>query len=390
MVTKIKNGVVVTDGREISGCNVYIRDGRIEAVTSQERVADVEYDAENRYISAGFIDLHTHGGGGSDFMDGTNEAFTTAARAHLEHGTTALYPTVLSGSYEEMVQTCETFLAVKDSGYTGAELLGLHLEGPYFAPSQKGAQDSAYIRDPDPAEYETLVNTYPGVIRRWTSAPERDGAEAFAAFLKEHNILASIGHSDADCRDAYRAYEWGYRHITHLYSCTTAIYRKNAKRYAGMNEAAYLHDGLSFEIIADGVHLPPELLQFVYRFKPTDKVALITDSMRAAAYGEGVSILGSKTNGQKVIVEDGVAKLPDRSAFAGSVLTMDRAVCNMVKLGGVPLAKAVRMATQTPAQIMGLSDRGQVKEGLRADLVLFDRDIHMHMVFQEGKVTVRK
>ena len=177
----------------------------------------------------------------------------------------------------------------------------------------------------------------------------------------------------------------GYRHVTHLYSCMSTVHRKNAYRFAGVLESAYLLDDLTVEIIADGIHLPAPLLQFVYRFKGPDSIALVTDSMRGAGMPDGLSILGSRENGQQVLIEDGVAKLMDRSAFAGSVATTDRLVRNMRTLAGATLTDAVKMATATPARIMGFADRGELKAGNRADLVLFDEDIVIQRTIVGGQ-----
>lgn len=389
MTTKITNGRILQDGEWKDGLSLYFENGIITEISGQNKPCNEVIDAQGCYVSPGFIDLHTHGAGGADFMDGTVDAYMTACRTHAAHGTTALYPTVLSGSREDIDASCALYSEAKKAPNQTAKMLGLHLEGPYFAYAFRGAQDPAHLRNPDPDEYETLVRKYPA-IKRWSCAPELEGSEEFAAFLKKNGILAAFGHTEADCRDAYRLYDAGFSHITHLYSCTTTVYRKNARRYAGLIEAAYLHDGMTFEIIGDGIHLPPELLQFVYKFKPATHVALITDSMRAAGMGEGESILGGLKTGQRVIVEEGVAKLPDRSAFAGSVATMDRVVRNMVHLGGATLADAVKMASETPAAIMGETSTGNLAVGLAADIVIFDEDIDVKRTIADGKTVYQK
>ncbi|MBQ8174607.1 MAG: N-acetylglucosamine-6-phosphate deacetylase [Clostridia bacterium] len=390
MKTKIINGRILQDGAWTDGVVLYFEDGIITEISAQNKPCDEEIDAHGCYVSPGFIDLHTHGAGGADFMDGTVDAYMTASRMHASHGTTALYPTVLSGSREDIDASCALYAEACKEKTQYAKMLGLHLEGPYFAYAFRGAQDPKHLRNPDPTEYKELVRKYPGMIKRWSCAPELEGSEEFATFLKEHGILAAFGHTEADCRDAYRLYDAGFTHITHLYSCTTTVYRKDAKRYAGLVEAAYLHDGITFEIIGDGIHLPPELLQFVYKFKPTTHVALITDSMRAAGMEEGESILGGLKTGQRVIVEEGVAKLPDRTAFAGSVATMDRVVRNMVKMGGATLADAVKMASETPAAIMKLTDTGKLQVGYAADIIIFDEEIDVKRTIADGQTVYQK
>ncbi len=211
------------------------------------------------------------------------------------------------------------------------------------------------------------------------------GSREFAAALRAHGVLPSIGHSNAEYDEVVQALEDGFSHITHLYSCCSTVHRRNAYRYAGIVESAYLLDGMTVEIIADGVHLPPPLLQQVYRFIGPDRTALVTDSMRGAGMPNGESVLGSMENGLKVIIEDGVAKLPDRSAFAGSVATMERLVKNMVELAKASLTDAVKMATETPARIVGLTDRGTLEIGKRADIVFFDDAFRVSRTIVAGR-----
>lgn len=385
MITKIINAKVICDDQIKTDVNVYFENGFVTAITEKELPFDEKIDAKGNYLSAGFIDIHTHGGGNSDFMDGGAEAFVNPAVAHAKHGTTALFPTVTSGSFAEINQSCSDFRKAKELEFSGARLMGVHLEGPYFAMSQKGAQDPKYVRNPEPQEYIKILNSHKDVIKRWSAAPELKGAFEFAKVLKQNGILASMGHTEVDCIGAKEAMENGFAHITHLYSCTAGVTRKNAFRYAGLNEAAFLYDDLTFEIIADGCHLPKELLQFIYKLKSPDKVALVTDSIRAAGFNCNESIIGSKENGMHVIIEDDVAKLPDRTAFAGSIATMDRLVRNMVNMGGASLTDAVKMATKTPAKIMGLSEMGEIKEGFVADFVVFDENINVKQTIVKGK-----
>jgi N-acetylglucosamine-6-phosphate deacetylase len=209
--------------------------------------------------------------------------------------------------------------------------------------------------------------------------------------LRERGVLPSIAHTDAIYEEAKEAFEAGYTHITHLYSAMSTVSRRNAFRYAGVLESAYLIDDMTVEIIADGVHLPKPLLQFVYKFKGSKKTALCTDAMRGAGMPDGESILGSLKNGQRVIIEDGVAKMPDRTAFAGSVATTDRLVRTMVEVAEVPLVDAVCMMTQTPAEIIGVADRkGSLEAGKDADIVIFDEGIRVYYTISEGTIIYSK
>ncbi|MDF7816057.1 N-acetylglucosamine-6-phosphate deacetylase [Runella sp. MFBS21] len=387
MKIKITNGTVLTPFRAIKNGTVVVEDGKILGVhEGNVEVPDAEeIDAQGLYIAPGFIDIHVHGGGGFDFMDGTEEAFLKIAQLHAQYGTTALVPTTLTAEKEDLLQTLDVYENANRLNTSGAAFLGIHLEGPYFALSQRGAQDPRYIRNPDPAEYEEIL-AHSSSIVRWSAAPELDGAIAFGQRLRQKGILAAIAHTDAFYDDVLEAYENGYSLVTHLYSAMSGVTRKNAFRYAGVIESAYLLD-LDVEIIGDGIHLPAPLLKLVHKIKGADRTALITDAMRGAGMPEGESTLGSLKNGLKVIIEDGVAKLPDRTSFAGSVATFDRLVRNMVFMADVSLLEAVKMASTTPARIMGVGEKkGSLAKGKDADIVIFDKDITVSMTMVEGRV----
>lgn len=386
-MTIIRNGRVIKNGAIIEA-DVAFENGKIVPVPADDSGAEI-IDAEGQYVSAGFVDIHTHGGGDSDFLDNTVEDFLTAACMHAKHGSTTLLPTACSGTPEETVNILGVMDEVAELTYDGADMPGIHFEGPYFSPEQCGAQDPEKVRAPDPEEYQKVLSLSNRILR-WSAAPELEGSAEFAAALREHGVLPAIGHSNAEYDEVIAAMEAGFTHITHLYSCCSTVHRRNAYRYVGIVEAAYLLDGLTVEIIADGVHLPPPLLQQVYRFIGPDRTALVTDSMRGAGMPDGESVIGSREGGLRVILEDGVAKLPDRSAFAGSVATMDRLVRNMINLANATVTDAVKMATETPSRIMGLTDRGTLDEGKRADIVIFDDDIRVSRTIVGGRTVYCK
>jgi N-acetylglucosamine-6-phosphate deacetylase len=389
---KIFNGKIITPYRIISNGSVLITGKTITAVSEGNTDFDgaLEIDAMGKYIAPGFIDIHIHGGGGHDFMDGTEKAFLKIAELHARYGTTSMLPTTLSASPEELMQTLQAYETASKKNKQGATFLGMHLEGPYFAMAQRGAQDPRYIRNPDPQEYEAIVSQF-SMIRRWSAAPELTGAIAFGKYMKSHGVLPAVAHTDAIYEDVLAAFENGFTLATHLYSGMSGVTRRNAFRYAGVIESAFIIDEMDVEIIADGVHLPPPLLQLVYKIKGADRTALITDAMRAAGMPPGKSMLGSLHNGLPVIVEDGVAKLPDRSSFAGSVATADRLVRSMVHLAGIPLQDVIKMISSTPARILGVSDRkGSLLAGKDADLVIFDDDITIDTTVIEGRIIHRR
>ncbi|MDB5120041.1 MAG: N-acetylglucosamine 6-phosphate deacetylase [Sphingobacteriales bacterium] len=388
---KIYNGKILTPYRIINGTVAVVGNKIAEVAEGDIDMSDaIEIDARGQYISPGFIDIHVHGGGGHDFMDGTEEAFLNIAATHARYGTTSMLPTTLTSEKHELYQTLELYKQAKKSNVSGAQFLGLHLEGPYFAMSQRGAQDPRYIRDPDPEEYKDILTRSPD-IKRWSAAPELKGAIEFGNYLRSKGILVAMAHTDAIYEEALIAFEAGYTLATHFYSAMSGVSRRNCFRYAGVIETAYLIDEMDVEIIADGIHLPAPLLKLIYKIKGSDHIALITDSMRAAGMPPGESILGSKHNGLKVIVEDDVAKLTDRTSFAGSVATFDRLVRNMINMAGVSLLEAVKMATQTPANILGLGQvKGSLVSGKDADIVIFDHNIEVSTTIVQGKVIYQK
>lgn len=389
---RIINGKIITPFRIIPEGSLLIRDGVIAAVSEGDMEAPEArvIDAKGCYVSPGFIDIHIHGGGGHDFMDGTEAAFLGIAALHARYGTTAMVPTTLTAEKEDLLRTLDVFDRVHKSGHPGAELLGMHLEGPYFAMNQRGAQDPRYIRNPDPEEYRAILDYSPHIMR-WSAAPELPGALELGRQLRSRNILPAIAHTDAVYEEVAQAVECGYTLATHFYSCMSGVMRKDLVRYAGVIESVYLIDEIDAEVIADGVHLPSALLKLIYKIKGPDRIALITDAMRAAGMPPGKSVLGPLNGGLEVIVEDGVAKLPDRSSFAGSVATADRLVRNMIRMADMPITDAVRMMSLTPARIMKVDNRkGSLAPGKDADIIIMDGDINVKLTMVKGRIVYRE
>lgn len=390
MKTLIYNGKLITPWRVLNDGYVLFsgETGKILGCGSGAVETDegtVRVDAKGGYISPGFIDIHTHGGGGHDFMDGTARATLGAARAHLEHGTTTIMPSTVSSTNESLYPVLEAYREAKSKRNDGADLFGLHLEGPYFNIEQKGAMDPRFVRNPDVREAQDILSRS-GDIVRWSMAPELPGALELGRYLRGLGILPSLGHTMAVYEEAIEAFENGFSLCTHLYSAMAGVRRINAFRHAGAVETAFITDDMDVEIIADGVHLPQTLLKLIYKNKGPGRIALITDSMRAAGQTGGESVLGDLETGMRVIIEDGVAKLADRSAFAGSIATADRLVRVMRDVAGVPIEDAVRMMTATPARIMGMKNRGRIAPDFDADIVLFDQNITVSSVFRAGKM----
>lgn len=380
MITKIISDRIIVPPSEYFDGNLYFDDsGLITAVTREDLPHDREIDARGCVVSPGFIDMHTHGAGGEDFASASPEGVAAAADIHLSHGTTTLLPTVTSFDPDTVKNALSNIRACKDRALTRANLHGAHLEGPFFSPAQCGAQSTKYLTPPDPAVYEDILRSFSGVISRWSYAPELDAGGTFCRCLTANGIIPSAGHTDAAYPDLIAAYADGCRLITHLYSCTSTVTRKNGYRILGVIETAYLLDGMDVEIIADGKHLPPELIRLIYKIKGDGRIALVTDSLPAA----GTDALTSRVGDTECIVEDGVCKLPDRTAFAGSIATADRLVRVCVKDAGISIPSAVRMMTETPARILS-SDRGVLRAGHPADIVIFDDDIDVKSVIVNG------
>lgn len=385
----IYNGQIITVNGILPNGYVYIVGDKIAAIGERMMAvtADVQLiDAGQRYVSPGFIDIHVHGGGGADFMDGTVAAFLTVAETHVKYGTTSLSPTTLTSDLENLFTILDAYKLANQQNHKGAQFIGVHLEGPYFSVNQRGAQDPKFIRNPDPAEYAQIL-AYSNDIARWSAAPELPGAIEFGKYVKSKGKILALAHTDATYEEALLGFENGYTLATHFYSAMSSVTRKNAYRYAGAVEAGYLIDAMDVEIIADGIHVPAPLLKLVVKIKGLDRIVLVTDAMRAAGMPEGESILGNKDTGMKVLVEDGVAKLLDRTAFAGSVATADRLVRTMIEEAGLSVENAVKMLTVNPARVTGLHEsKGSIELGKDADIVIFDESIQVAMTIVNGNV----
>lgn len=378
MITRFTNCRII--GSESSKADIYIENGKITGISSEELPYNKSIDMGGAYASPGFIDTHCHGGGGSDFADGDEKGDLTAVNIHLRHGTTTIFPTIYSSEYTKTVKALEALRnAMKQTGVIG----GIHLEGPYFSLSQCGAQNTAYITPPVRKDYEALIEEYGDIIKRWSYAPERDKGLEFTNTLKRNNIIASAGHTDAIFNDMERAFKEGCNLVTHLYSCTSTVTREKGFRHPGVIESAFIIEDMNVEIIADGKHLPPEMLRMVYKIKDKDHVMLVTDALRAAGTGDTETWIGSGEYKTVCPIEDGVVKLPDRSAFAGSIATADMLIKTAVG-SGIELCDAVCMMTKTPAKIMGLENKGSILPGYDADIVFFDDKINITKVIKDG------
>lgn len=380
MLTQFINAKVLTPNGWIEKGSVLVENNKIvEVIDSNYAVIGAELvDAKGMYLVPGGIEIHVHGGGGRDFMEGTEEAFTVAVNAHMKHGTTSIFPTLSSSSVpmiEAAAEACTNLMKDPNS-----PILGLHLEGHYLNIAMAGGQIPEYIKDPDPEEYIPIIEKWP-CIKRWDVAPELPGALELGKFLKSKGVLASIAHTQAEYDDVHAAWEAGYSHATHFYNAMPGFHKRREYKYEGTVESVYLHKDMTVEVVADGIHVPPVMLRMVYDIKGVERTCAITDALACAASDSNVAF------DPRVIIEDGVCKLADRSALAGSVATMDRLIRTLVQQAEIPLQDAVRMISESPAKIMNVYDRkGSLEKGKDADMMILDEDLNLRGVWAMGKL----
>ncbi|MCS6976606.1 MAG: N-acetylglucosamine-6-phosphate deacetylase [Gemmatales bacterium] len=385
------NGVLVLADRVALG-SVVVRDGRIERIligSDEPPGWDQRVDLESNYLCPGFVDLHVHGGDGADFMDGSEEAFHTACRAHLRHGTTSLLPTSCVATHDRILKFLALCDRARSHAWAGARVLGAHLYGPFFAPEAKGCHPGRALRTPSEAEWRAFLDA--GCVVTASIAPELPASEAFARECRRRGIRVNIGHSLATFDQVRQAIEWGAAHVDHLFCAMSDRARlRQQQAYpmrGGVVEATLFFDELTTEVIADGKHLQRELLQLAYKIKGPDRLALVTDCSRALDMPDGTYIFGPEDDGEPFLKRDGVGLLPDGKALASSVVGMDHMVRTMHRLTGIPLYEVVRMASLTPARIIGRDDDlGSLTEGKRADFVVLDRELTVWSVWLGGRL----
>ncbi|MGQ9608738.1 MAG: N-acetylglucosamine-6-phosphate deacetylase [bacterium] len=386
-VAGVKNAKIMTPNGIIEDGYLLIENGKISSLGKMNEMniqkEDI-IDANRKWVFPGFIDLHCHGAMGCDVMDGSLSDIETIAEYHAGGGTTAFLPTTASSSLENILNALKTIQEAKSKVSVGAIVLGAHIEGPFFNYSKRGCHLPIYVRNPRPIEYERILE-YSDAIISMTLAPELDGAEGLMKALSKNGIIISLGHSEATYDDVLKAIECGATHVTHLYCAMSTIIKSGPARIIGLVESTLLLDELTTEIIADGKHLPPELLRMIIKAKGIDRLCVVTDAMRGAGMPPGVYTFGPK-DGQPAIVQDGMAIMPDRTGYASSVVRMNDLVKTLIGPVGLSIPDAIEMASTVPAKIIGMENvMGSIEIGKNANIIIADDNIEVYKTIINGK-----
>jgi N-acetylglucosamine-6-phosphate deacetylase len=386
----LMGGTAITPFEEVVNSAVVLDGGRIEYVGPQrlypiDETVEV-LDVKGKFIAPGFIDIHIHGGAGSDFMDATGQDFEAVCRYHAKGGTTALLATTATAPLEEIKAALDRVREIRKHPVEGAQVLGAHIEGPYLSMAKRGCHLKEYVRNPERAEWEELLG-YAEEIKHITIAPEIPGALELIENWSRKGINISGGHTDSTYGEIMKAVDKGMTHATHMYCAMSTVSRPHPPhREGGCVETVLERDEISTELIADGRHLPPELLRLTVRAKGVERVCLVTDAMRGAGMPDGVYTFGPK-HGQKALVRNGEALMMDLSSFASSVVTMDVMVRNALNLIGLTRREAIAMATINPARLLKVADhKGSLEVGKDADCVVLDGDFNAVQTVIAGRI----
>lgn len=360
---------VVTPARSFASGWLHVSGGRIEAVGAGDPPRPADLDLAGTVVP-GFVDTHVHGGGGAAFDGGDADDVTRVVEAHRSHGTTTVLASLVTDTVAGLVDSCARLADLADDGLVA----GIHLEGPWLSPGQRGAHDADLLREPNPADVDRLLAAARGHLRMVTIAPELPGADDAVRRLVAAGVVVAIGHTEATYDQARRALDAGATVGTHLFNAMRGLHHREPGPVAALLE----HPDACVELICDGVHVHPAMLGLAAAAKPQHTV-IVTDAMAAAGAADGDYRLG----GLDVTVRDGEARLPD-GTIAGSTATMAASVRFAVRRAGLSLEDAVRAATATPAALHGLGSVGALRPGSHADLVVLDDDLAVTRVMHRG------
>ncbi len=389
---RVFRGQIVFPDRIESGAFLVREDRIVEVLDARATLPPAAniVDAGDGYLSPGFVELHVHGGDGGDFMDGTDESFRLALKAHARHGTTRLAITTTVARHDQILATLELTRQFRRTPEpNGSRVMGAHFYGPYFRYEARGAHPGGPIRPAVAQEFDEYLE-YADDLVTATVAPEIVGAKEFALACKAKGVRTNVGHSWATFAQMTEAVqEWGVRHVDHLFCAMSDKTRlRQFQMYpmqGGVLEATLYFDELTTEVIADGKHLDASLLLLALKIKGPDRLALVTDCSRALDMPNGDYVIGPRDGGEPFVKKDDVGMLPDLSALASSVQGMDHMIRTFAQLTGRPLWEVIRMASLTPARIAGRDrELGSLENGKQADVVVFDRDLNVRRVFVDG------
>lgn len=393
----LTNGIIITPFEKIQNRVLFLKGGKIEKLISAEEfeyydesyISDYEIiDAGNNFIAPGFIDIHTHG---ANDADAVKDPIDQMAEFKVKHGTTGFLPTLWTAEFDWMVDACKKINDFMKAQSKGSKVLGINSEGPYLNP-ELGAQKKELVRTPEYKDYRRLIEASDGNLIVMTVAPELEGALELIKYLRQNNVIVSIGHTDIKIDKMHEALDRGITLVTHLLNAMGDSIQVDAGVKAlGIQEELLICDQLMCEVLSDkkGVHVKPTLLKIILRCKGVENIVLITDSMNMTGFPPGTYSL---QDGRKAIIKDGEDTVRlENGGLAGSVMTMDRAIGNFINHTGVRLEDAVRMATFNPAKAINFSDRkGEIKEGMDADIAVFDDDIDVKLTIVEGEIRYNK
>jgi N-acetylglucosamine-6-phosphate deacetylase len=394
--TVIRNGTILTPVEEVKDGVIVVRDAKIVAVGRRGQIREPPEaevcDADGQYIVPGFIDIHVHGSKGADVLDATPEALETMSAFFVTRGVTAFVATMITAPPDDLLAGLENVQhIIRNGGLSGAEVLGAHQEGPFLHPEQKGCHPEELLVTPTPEHYARYLE-YADIMSIMTLAPERDGATELIRDLGKAGVVAAMGHTVGIYPEIETAVEAGLSHAVHCF-CNMGTLRRAGpeyemplKRVAGAAETILYEDRITTELIGDGWHVGDALMKLAAKVKGVDRVCWVTDAMTAAGMPPGRYFVG----GVEAVVEHGIARLPDNTAYASSVTTLDVCVRNGFERVGLNLRDTVRMATLTPATIVGVAGRkGSLEKGKDADLVIMDANVNVQLTMARGQVVYR-
>lgn len=378
----LKNCNLIGEDEIIKNIDISVVDGKIQKIG---KIGQEGIDCSGKYVSPGFIDIHTHGGYGSDFMDSTVQDFDNVLKFHIDNGTTSVVATSVTAPVESIKKFMDTARKYKESPF--AKLLGVHLEGPYLSLKNKGAQKEEYILNPKTDDY-SFITEYKDIVKTVTISPELDKDGSMTKTLTENGIIVCGGHDDGIYPEFMPSINSGLKHLTHHYCAMSELRFKDGVRNVGLREYGLLDDTLSSEIIADNRHTPKELARLIFKCKGREKMIVVSDSLRCAGMPIDGKLyrLGTKDDqsAQLFKVADGVAVLADGTRYAGSITCLHQMVKNLMA-AGINIVDAFRCATLNPAKVIGNDNIGRIKEGCAADILVLDQNFNIEKIFKDGK-----